>query len=146
MSELETSAAKAIDKLSGAADQLAAKMAELAQQYGPEAIDAGLAVARIEAAQGIVKGFVFLIVSAVFSFICYKLTKIGFNLARIYKLPETSYSAPDGTWQIAVGICAGVLASITGITFVVALSDIWNWVGIFEPKLWIAHRLLDGVL
>lgn len=146
MSELETSAAKAIGKLSDAADQLAAKMVELAQQYGPDVIDAGLAVARIEAAQGIVKGVVLLAVSAVFSFICYKLTKIGFNLMRIYKLPETSHGAPDGMWQITIGGCAGIVAAIIGIASVVVLIDIWNWVGIFEPKLWIAHRLLVGVL
>lgn len=125
---LEDSAAKALDKITAGADVLTAKLGELATQYGPDVVDAALMVARVEAGQFLIFGVVALVISAVF-----------FPIARRAQKSDPSWNTPKA--------CFFWILTLTPLAASAKhLLDVWNWVGLFEPKLWIARRLLDGVL
>jgi hypothetical protein len=143
MSKTDEAAAKAIDKASQAADQIAAKMGELAQQYGPDVVNAAVEVARFTAAGNILSGAV----AASIAFFAFRWgTARGARAAEICRKKGDEYWAsmemPHGFGCI-VGFIAGAVCSGIAIE---RLASIWNWVGIFEPKLYIAHRVLEKLL
>jgi hypothetical protein len=140
--KLDASAAKALDKITDSADAIVAKLGTLADKYGPEVLDAALMVIRLKGVGSVATG----LFSAVLTFFALRyglrLAAEGKRISNIWWMPETPASAPDGTWQIVFGVvlccaaCAGALISF------VCLTDLWTYVAIIEPKLWVAKRLL----
>ena len=47
----------------------------------------------------------------------------------------------DIGWALGLGI-GGIVSMVFALVSVRALFDVWNWVGIFNPKLALAHRIL----
>ena len=99
---------------------------ELAKQYAPDVVNAGLTVVQISAFSEIVIGVVLLAVSIG-----------GFFAARwVWKKTDDEFCA---------GL-AGAAALGAGIASGVHLLSVWTWVGIFNPKLYIAYKLFEKVL
>lgn len=144
--QLEAKAVEAIDKAMHGVDVLAAKLTELAQQYGPDVVDAALVVARVEAAQVIMSGATASVIGAVAVYYGLRMFRAGCEQGRIYRLPETCYDAPEGSFLRIAGVITLSLGVVSAICAAIKLSNLWAWVGMFEPKLYIAHRLLSGVL
>jgi hypothetical protein len=161
MSKLEDKTVEIMDKAMIGAEKLTEKMAELAVQYGPDVVNAAVEVARIEAASGLIRPFFLFAFSAPISVYAIK-KMIGLD-AKIAKFKEVKnshrypllegdqhaekvlgYPNPSGSmlfYSVVLGLSIG-FATVNGY----ALTHIWNWVGIFEPKLWIAHRILEKAL
>ncbi len=118
---------KALDTVTGFAHQLT----ELAQQQAPAAWELAKGVARVSAGAGVFYGIGFLI----FSIIAAKLSK---RLWRWAKRVDPDGDNPTVAVPFFVGLVScGFLVASLGY-----LLDIWNWVGLFYPELWIAHGLL----
>ena len=113
--------------------QIAAKLTELGEQYGPDVVDAALMVVRIDAGQEILISIVWLILAVV-----------GYRYSR-WAWPRI----PD--WNDPTFQNVSALLSVTAIPLGLLISalgfvQIWTWVAIFDPKLAVAKRILDGVL
>lgn len=123
------------DRLTALADALT----EAAKTHGQEAVDLAIASARVSAAAGLVEGLGCLAGAAAMGVI------IRWCFKRASK--EGAKGIHDQNDSIVIGCVAGlILAGITGAVLTVGVFvdffDLWNWVGMFEPRLLIAHRLL----
>lgn len=129
MSDTTDTANKLIDVASQKMDAFGTKLDHLAHQYGPEIMNGALQVARIDALNAAVFETAYLIMCVIAIYFVVKLTsKWAFEHA------EES----DGWSLLAVGFFTFVPL---GIFFY--LLNVWPYVGIFEPKLWLAHKLLS---
>lgn len=140
--ELEKSAAGAIDKLVNAADALIAKLGILAEKYGPEVVDAGLTVVQLNGVNNLLGAGLVAIGAAIVGPRSLRLFVTGRQLERKWLHPDTPSSAPSGMWQTfvgGIGTAGGIIGAVYSVSVIL---NIWNWVAIFAPKLWIAHKLL----
>ena len=120
MSEIEQKALELIEKFEA-----------LATEVAPDALDLGLAAARVAAAEG---AFSFVLPAA----IC----------AAMWQVARKTYKADNFTWgdesPSAKGLtvlgCA-IVGILTGTIALIEVS-IWPFVGIFYPELWIAKQVL----
>jgi hypothetical protein len=123
-------------------DQLAVRLVEVSKEYGPEVVDAALWIARIEAASVLMEGLVWAGTVA----LCVWLIRFILRKSRNPKWgDDEDFILRHEPWVVAVsapicGVGAGVIGAI------VNLSNLWAWVGVIEPKLWIAKRLLESVV
>jgi hypothetical protein len=115
---------------------LADALTDAAKAHGQEAVDLAVAATRVSAGAALFDGVACLTGAVVAGIIAHWLTKkIG--------------SLGGGDYNDAVLIPSMIGVVLVGILFVVLtlgaffnLFDLWNWVGIFEPKLLVAHKLL----
>lgn len=158
--ELETSAAAALDKLSSAADALAAKLGTLAEKYGPEVVDAGLAVVQLGGIQNVAIGLCASVVAAVAALKTVRKVREHLSEDDAWKTWRADYDhylhtertdrpAKPRNAKVRNGDAAfgwfmggGLVTACSTAAAAVHLLNLWNWVAIFAPKLWIAHRLL----
>ena len=118
MSELPSIEEKAVE--------LIEKFEALAVDVAPDAIELGLATARVSAAAGLIQGIVALGIGILGGFIMYRMAK--WELKR------------DGDCIISCLVSAiPVLVTVFGF---VQIVNVWSWVGIFYPELWIAKQVL----
>lgn len=130
--------------IAAVAAQAAEKMMQVAEKYGPGAVDLTLEVGRIAAAQTIVPGMIAL-VAAVFL-----LPKAVRSLCEA-NAASAAYYAPGGDraeseaagrawllfWICAVpSVPASLLAAF-------CLSNAFAWVGLFRPEVYLAAKLLN---
>lgn len=138
--ELEQSAAGAIDKLVQSADALTAKLGALAEKYGPEVIDAGLTVVQIEGASNVLVGLIGAAVAGLASVYAPRFFRRGQEQWQAYLKNRVG---PEGDACMAAGFGNAVVGGIGALVALLTLANLWNWVAIFSPKLWIAHKLLN---
>lgn len=144
--KLDASAAKALDKITNAVDAVVAKLGTLAEKYGPDVVDSALWVIRLDGIQTIAIGVVFGLVSLACGMAWRKLyaayKPVAAEWRHYYRSSSTTRPERDeNDYQIGLTI----LAIITAGLFIVAaihLLSFWSYVAIFEPKLWVAKRLL----
>lgn len=142
---IENKAVEILDKSQAAVGLFADKLGEMAKQYGPDVADAALQMARVDAAQGLVYGTLCglaAITCAYYGRWFWKTSRAAHNY---YQLTSTPVS--DRSCEVSGNFSTlSTLSALMGIGFTIAaialLSDIWRWVGIFEPKLWLAKRIL----
>jgi hypothetical protein len=140
MSKLEDKTVEIMDKAMIGAEKLTEKMAELAVQYGPDVVNAGLEVARFTAIGNLIGGLGWAVFTGV-------LVKTGLHWAK--KAKQWNDEEGDNPVVFAYGMgagCAVIGAIPAGLSALWPIFTVWNWVGIFEPKLWIAHRILEKAL
>lgn len=141
---LDASAAKVLDKLSEGAEAVVAKLGTMAEKYGPEVVDSALWVVRVNGIQELVSR---LAIGVFFGAVFYVLARkvaahIAENKARV-AAKGRAFDVTDCDPFVVVFI--GGSAAISGVGAAIALigmTDVWRWVAIFEPKLWVAKRLL----
>lgn len=126
MSALENKTVEIIDKSQAAIATLADKLTEMAKQYGPDVADGALQMARIDAANHLLPSLVALFLAPAF-----------YVTAR--KLNPEDWHQPSLRGLATIGAGLGCAVS-TLVSF--GIFDLWQWVGIFEPKLWLAKRIL----
>lgn len=132
-SALEGKAVALLDKAEIGLANLTKALAEIGEKYGSDVVDAGLNIARITAGQSILYG-IFCLVIAI---ICGRIVKKWVNI-----MTEERYKNNPPDRYILGTIFAGFGLATSGIAAVVLLIDIWGWVGLVEPKLWIAHKII----
>ena len=114
------------------ADVIGEKMAAM----GPEVAEAAMGVARIDGIAELLPAVPLMALSlslSVMSFYCFKMSKKA-------KLERPRLDDWDMTafWS-AIGSVMFFALSL------VQICDIWAWVAIFEPKLYIAHQAIEVI-
>lgn len=111
------------------------KVGETVVQYSPDIADAALWVVRIDGIQ-----FVMIAISCLLWAIFAKI--LGKKLWVWARKVDPDFDSP--------AIAVPVIVWASGVaTFGIALAklfSIWNWVAIFEPKLWLAKQIISSVL
>lgn len=100
----------------------------ITKQYAPDVIDAALSVVRMQGAQRLVHG-VALVVCAI---------ACGWITRKLWAASDGD--DPEKIALMIFCVVGGVFSAILGLA---RLLDIWTWVAIFEPKLYIAHALIE---
>lgn len=98
-------------------------------KYTPDVVDAGLAVVRIDCASNLIYSALF--VFAVAACWC----------ALIKWCKEI-----DVETNSQANIIRAFLLVPLAIVAIRLMLDVWWWVGMFEPKLYIAHKIMEQVM
>jgi hypothetical protein len=106
--------------------------------HGQEAVNLALASIQIDALGNIISGIVA-------SFGVYFLYRFGKWIFRQTKEEESSLCDQDEIFYI-YSIIAGLGSIALFICSLILLFDIWNYVAIINPKLYLAHTIVDHVL
>lgn len=120
-----------MEELDKALAKITTAMTEMAQTHGAEAVDLTLEVARYHAISGLVSDFV---LAVVFAFVC----KIFYSHSKALNY-DSFYSEMVAP---ALSFISGAVAVVAGVS----LTLVYRWVGIFEPKIYLAYKLLDKVI
>lgn len=122
------------DKMIEAIEHVSAKIALLADKYGPEIIETGLSVVRLTGLNKLILSVGGALVGGVVAYVAY-------HWVRKECAGKDDFFDTNPIVVFFGGIAAffGAVAASVNIFKVL---DIWNWVAIFEPKLYIARKLL----
>lgn len=132
---LENKAVEILDKSQAAVATFADKLGDMAKQYGPEVADAALTMARIDAVN-------YLLISIISGVICLALYHFVVRRLWVWSLGyKDKERFADGSEYIPTVLASIVLAFFSSVV-IFRLFNLWAWVGVFEPKLWIAKKVL----
>ena len=131
-------------------EAVAEQIAELAATYGELAWETTLTIVRIDAAQSLLVGVILaaMAVAAIF----WVVAPLGKNFrAALRAEPDDDYysMARRTDAVFGYGIGCGVSCVPTAFMSIAAfnrLFDVWNWVALFAPELYLAKRALDAVV
>lgn len=149
---MSNAADQAIEKLTTAIEAGIKGIGTMAEKYGPEVIDSALWVVRLNGLQWLILGAILAaagVTLLVLSWREWRAMRPAIEKYEAYEKARDEWlngkgARPDGVQRpdegkagipgmIGVGLCA---------TSIIFLGSIWNWVAIFEPKLWVAKKLL----
>lgn len=128
------------DKLIGMLDALengAVQVGEQVVKYSPEVADAALWVIRIDSAQALLSSLAWLFVCVIPAIFFYKLAK------KFAKEENGKHGDAEAV------LWSGAFSAIfTGAAMIPAsgLFNLWNWIGMFEPKLKLAKDIIERVI
>lgn len=163
MSEaIDQKAIELMDHAASAVESFAAKLDTLVTELGPEVVNLALSVARIDAASyALTNGAVCGLLVAAFAFGSSQAKKWHAEYApyskgsRLYMQNHRDEKEAEGLdlmrahGPLCIRHGALTITSIVAAIFALgialtrnAFTDIWPWVGIIEPKLWIAKSIL----
>lgn len=114
-------------------ESFAVKLESLAVEIGPEVGELTLTAARVDAINEIFPAVLF---AGLGTLLIYFLLR---RIQKYYKKERPSDAEDIGA--VLSGVCAALLA-IPTIVYTESWLSIWPWVGLYEPKLWIAYKLL----
>jgi hypothetical protein len=128
--------------LTDKASQYINALEEITKQYAPDVVNGALVVVQLsgvgEIAPALLYGLVFpLCVWWFFWFFNQK------------PKTETYHEKRWDYYEPGPQIIGGSVIFVGGILWIAAVCivlDIWNWIRIFEPKLWIAYKILEKLL
>ena len=112
-------------------DEISKRFAELAQQYGPQVIEAAKQAVVVEAYSTLFSSIIKLCLAAAFA---------GIGLRLIKMFPEF-----DDDWLLPprfVGFSFLAISLIPLIMGVWNWIDPWTWVAMNHPELWLAKQIL----
>lgn len=132
---VDQKAVELMDKAATAVEAFAGKLDTLAKEYGPEVVDAALMVARADAATALIHQLAGVGVLALLIYLSIKATKA------VWQKDGPGRSSPDFGAFITL-LSAGVPGGVCFLIWVKFVGDVWPLVGVIEPKLWIAKRVL----
>lgn len=131
MEKTDAAVATVADKLGDKALQYLSSFEELAKQYSPDVVDAGLTVIRINALGDIIVGLVGI--------------AVAFVVWKIFKRVRAERGKEYFHRNEAICIIGGAISFFGGIaSFVMilfGLFNIWVYVALFDPKLYIAYKI-----
>lgn len=115
-------------------DAALAKLEALVSTHGPQAIDMAAQVVRINALNELscvpVAGVLAL--------------AAGYGMRWCYRRAKAATDTYDDDFGWWIGFCiAGILALFTLALCLDALCDVWAWVALFNPKLALAHEIMQ---
>lgn len=147
-SDLSKATAKMVNVAADAAVDAKGKLAEyssvlteLTKEYAPQAVDAGLMVVKLTGLQNLLIGGVCLIIATILWALYFTKWWKHTNTFRI-----TSYDDYPTQGKAFGALTLGLTTSPLIIAVFNTLGHIWNWVAVFEPKLYIAYRLFHKLL
>lgn len=111
--------------------------AEAIQNYGPIAWETTLWLVRIDRIEMLCKGFLALAILIIFQKYCY---------IKLWEWAEKKARSSDGTSYIPALVLTAGIYIFSPIGVLLSLFNIWNWVGLFWPELYLAKIALDKVL
>lgn len=117
--------------MTDATDKLVQEFDAIAHQYAPKVVGAALSAARIDAISSLVSGVV---CAGIF------LACIFFGLKFLRGLRASTWNT-EGIWIVGLGVTL-LIGIATGIGALGNLLDIWNYVALVHPELWIAQRAM----
>lgn len=132
----------AITKLTDALEAGIKAVGTLGEKYGPEVVEAGLAVVRINGAGNLLTGATCVAVCWLLFRLGRPIYTAGAKASAEYWKPSTPAGAPDGSGRMVLGLGLMVAGGAAGVVAFISLVNVWNYVAMFEPKLWVAKRLL----
>lgn len=110
-------------------------------KYTPDVIEATYGIIKIDNLQHILSA---IILGAV-CIIGYNIAANGFNREAKWRKEKER----DIGWQ-GVGYFYGcvsiAISTLLFLRILYLIGDIWTWIGIFNPKLYIAHEIIEKVL
>lgn len=119
-------------------DQAFQRLQELAEKYGPGALELARASVRTDGIASIVIGFICGIIAVVLTWITVRL----FN--RSY--PNGKFADNGYGWGSMIGsIIIGVFAFSFAVSFCMSIFEKWNWIAMVNPDLWLAHVMIAKV-
>lgn len=113
--------------------EAAEKLTNAVNAYGPKATELVLEAGRMAALGDIVRGAVLLAASVV----CFSM--VALCLKKSNKLPE--YSDLEPIYSIAT-LLLGVIGLFVSVVAAAYLSDIFAWIGLTHPEIYLAAKLL----
>ena len=149
---------KVEEKIVSMLDALQSGVVHVGEQvvkYSPDVADAALWVVRIEGVSALIYGVIGLFAIAIAIILFRKYLWHNSQYTAEFKL----YCSKQGVeerihrnnannhyfWRLAFGFSA-LGFTFVGFGFLKKLLDIWNWVAVFEPKLYIAKQIIDAAL
>jgi hypothetical protein len=133
-------------------DQLAGKVLEIINQvqsgiitHAPDAVSLVLASTQVSCFQRLFWCFCGLLIVTAFIIILFKMkARIDKDKKSVEPHYERLRWSDDG---VQISLCAMfVLGTIIGIGSLIGFFSIWNWVGIINPKLYLAHEIIQKVM
>ena len=126
---------KTLETASTLASQLFSGVESVVNKYGATVVDTVLWVTRVEAINQLGQGFIALLVLG----ILYKIWKGAF---KFYDDWEDHYLGP-----VVIGGCATLVVGLAALIFVIVnLLNIWLYVAVAKPELYLAKKAIDKVL
>ncbi len=110
-------------------DEIAKKLAELAEKYGPHTIEAVRGATQIEAYSTLAGGVMSITIACIVG-------KCGLMLWNTQNKDDFDRPMIRGA-----GVVFAVIALIIAMVGIRAFADPWTWVAINNPDLWIAKRV-----
>lgn len=111
--------------------EFAGKLSDLASQYAQPAWELALVTARVGALNELMPAIVSLfasIVAAYVSLFAYKkCDNIDYTLRELF---------------VTVSILSGFLSALLCVLFFLTIGNVYAWVGLFYPEVWLAYKLL----
>lgn len=123
-------------------DAALAKLGELINQHGPEAVKLAEQVVQINAISILVHGVLFLLFATATGGGSFWLWR------RVYKESLKDYASTNDFIAMGGGIAAFLLSALTVCLFINGLADtldVWSWVAAFNPQLGLGHEVLRRV-
>lgn len=99
-------------------------------KYAPDVMQAALSVTVINGVQDLMFSIIFLLALIIFVFIL------------IFGIKQVKLNQFNDGWQ-AFGVVGCFFSSVC---FLISICNVWMWVEIFNPKLYIAHQIVQQVL
>lgn len=137
MSKLEDTAVFAIEKVLSGLEGTVTKIGELTAQHGEAVVELALGVARVQAGGQLLMGFALLIET---------LLAVLFYAMLCKRFWGKSKDPGDSKFCLAaLGVPLGISHVFIFAAALERLFNLWNWVGLFEPKLYLAKMALSVV-
>lgn len=105
--------------------------------YAPDIANTALMVVRIDGINDLVNLGASALAATVFTIVMYKLTK------------KASCNWEDGDKYFPLNMVTGIMGILTSIwafCSVSSLINVWLWMKLFQPKLYLAHELIKSVV
>lgn len=139
-STLDEALAKAVGDVSEGVAKLSSKLESLATEHGQVAWDLALNVARVQAASEIFAGLVALMIFL----ICLRFFLKGVKMGGTPVEGESSIQQDDREVKAAfIAIPSAIIGLISFVPTFLYLKDLWSWIGIVYPELYIAHQVME---
>lgn len=130
-----------MDKTEKAIESFTSMLEKFVVKYGADTTDTVIEAARISAINNIVGGFVDLLWGCAFAAVVFYFAWP--KMIAAHKKEDNwdaLVPAPVG-WGVLVGLC--LLLGFIGLSSGAGeIINVWNWTGIFEPKIFLAHKVL----
>ena len=135
---------KVVERAMDTIDSLVSDLKKAGDKLGPKAIKAARSAVKVSAVNWIISGTISTLMALAFAIVAWKLYSnmphCSTNLATYYDC--SNYRFYMGAFSGGFTIAAFIMLSVASGR----LLDIWTWVALRNPDLWIADQVLDRLL
>ena len=135
-------------------DQALAKLGELVAKHGPEAVNLASEVVRVNSLGNLVTGAAFAVAGVGVAVASAVLIRRFLKVNRPYSIAYRAWrddrtgasrlpTGDDGIGWCVAGAMTGVFSGFLTVSACSYLLDVWTWVGLSNPKLALAHQVLQ---